>query len=173
MYRKLSTLALIMLCAANLAACAKKPRPDQQSGAAVETVAPAEVREASGDFSPVNENEKSAFGSQVSLDLDTIYFEFDAYTLSAESRRILERTAQSLLTNTRATLVIEGHCDERGSDEYNLALGERRAKAAQNYLASLGVAPERINTISYGEERPAVAGQGEESWAMNRRAKLL
>ena len=173
MYRKISTLALIVLCAANFAACSKKPRPDQQQAAVpVETVAPVEIRQASSDASSFDHN-RNASRNQLALDVDTLYFEFDSYTLSTESRRILDQTAQSLIGNPKATLVIEGHCDERGSDEYNLALGERRARAAQSYLASMGIAPERITIISYGEERPAVAGQGEEAWSKNRRAKLL
>ena len=76
-------------------------------------------------------------------------------------------------TNPRVRVEIEGHCDERGSDEYNLALGEKRAKAAMAYLSTLGVPPEQLSIISYGKERPLDAGQNEESWAKNRRVEFV
>ncbi|WP_305043371.1 peptidoglycan-associated lipoprotein Pal, partial [Geoalkalibacter sp.] len=110
---------------------------------------------------------------EVSFQMERIHFDFDAYTLSAEARQILAATGSYLLANPGVNIVIEGHCDERGSDEYNLALGERRARATQNYLVSLGVAAERTRIISYGEERPLDPASNEAAWAKNRRAEFV
>lgn len=101
-----------------------------------------------------------------------IYFDFDQFTLSAEARKTLGENAKYLQANGGVQVVVEGHCDERGSDEYNLALGESRALAAKNYLVSLGVNASRLSVISYGEEKPAVSGTGEDAWAQNRRAEF-
>ena len=104
--------------------------------------------------------------------LERIYFDFDQFTLSAESRRVLGENAKYLNANSAAQIVIEGHCDERGSDEYNLALGESRALAAKSYLISLGISANRLSVISYGEEKPLVSGSNEDAWAQNRRAEF-
>lgn len=100
---------------------------------------------------------------------DRIYFEFDKSDLSEQSRQILAEKAELLKTYPALSLVIEGHCDDRGTNEYNMALGERRARAAQEYLVLMGVDAGRLTIISYGEEYPAVPGTGEEAWAKNRR----
>ena len=100
---------------------------------------------------------------------DRIYFEFDKSDLSEQSRQILAEKAELLKAYPALTLVIEGHCDDRGTNEYNMALGERRARAAQEYLVLMGVDAGRLTIISYGEEYPAVPGTGEEAWAKNRR----
>ena len=102
--------------------------------------------------------------------LERVHFEFDQYTLTAEAREILARNASFLQNNSGIKVIIEGHCDERGSDEYNLALGERRARAVQSYLASLGIPPSQMSIISYGEEIPLDPQSSEEAWAKNRRA---
>lgn len=104
--------------------------------------------------------------------LTRIQFDFDQFTLSAEARRVLGENAKYLNANSALQVVIEGHCDERGSDEYNLALGESRALAAKNYLVSLGISASRLSVISYGEEKPLVAASNEEAWAQNRRAEF-
>jgi len=104
--------------------------------------------------------------------MEKIFFDFDQFTLSAEARKTLGDNAKYLQANGDVQVVIEGHCDERGSDEYNLALGESRALAAKNYLVSLGVSAARLSVISYGEEKPAVQGGTEEAWAQNRRAEF-
>ena len=111
-------------------------------------------------------------GSQEDLLLnvgDRIFFAFDRSDLNANSRATLEKLASWLTTYQNVTITIEGHCDERGTREYNLALGERRADAARDYLVALGIDGGRLSTISYGKERPAVLGSNEEAWAQNRR----
>lgn len=110
------------------------------------------------------EEEKAAFQAS------DIHFDFDKFNLSPEARKILAEKASFLNANPEIKIKVEGHCDERGTREYNLALGERRAKSAQDYLIFLGISPERMSTISYGEEMPVDPGHNEEAWAKNRRA---
>jgi len=104
---------------------------------------------------------------------NTVYFAFDSSALTADTEGTLMRQAAFLTANPALMITIEGHCDERGTREYNLALGERRATAARDYLLAQGVDSARIRTISYGKERPAVAGSNENSWAKNRRAATV
>lgn len=104
---------------------------------------------------------------------DRVFFGYDQYDLTAEARSMVEKQAQWLKTYPNVNIMVEGHCDERGTREYNLALGEKRATAVRNYLIANGVAPNRIQTISYGKERPAVTGSDEQSWAQNRRGVLV
>lgn len=99
-----------------------------------------------------------------------IFFEFDSSTLSTEAEAILKAKAEWMRRNPSLTIVIEGHCDNRGTTEYNLALGERRAESVKGFLIDLGVSDTRIRTISYGEERPLAPGDDENAWAQNRRA---
>lgn len=113
-------------------------------------------------------------GSQAALiqaaGSDTILFALDSYGLEEGARQTLGAQAEWLARNPGVRVSIEGHADERGTREYNLALGERRANAAKNFLAAQGVSADRMSTISYGKERPAVDGSNEEAWAQNRRA---
>ena len=104
---------------------------------------------------------------------DRVFFAFDKSDLSTEAQATLDRQAAWLKKYASAKIAVEGHCDERGTREYNLALGERRATAAKNYLVAAGIAAARVNTISYGKERPAVVGSNEASWAQNRRAVTI
>jgi peptidoglycan-associated lipoprotein len=103
------------------------------------------------------------------IHLQTVYFDFDVYSLRPEARRSLEHNAQVLRESSQVRIEIQGNCDERGSTEYNLALGQRRAESAKNYLVDLGIDSSRIDTISFGEENPAVRGHSETAWAKNRR----
>lgn len=100
---------------------------------------------------------------------DRVFFGYDRYDLSTEARATLEAQAQWLMQYPDLSITVEGHADERGTREYNLALGERRATATENYLVALGVDPRRVKTISYGKERPSVPGSNEAAWAQNRR----
>jgi peptidoglycan-associated lipoprotein len=101
-----------------------------------------------------------------------VYFAFDSYVLPPSEISKIEQVAQHLKTNMAQVLVVEGNCDERGSNEYNLSLGENRALAVRSHLVNLGIAAERVQTRSYGEEKPAVAGAGEEAWRLNRRCEF-
>jgi peptidoglycan-associated lipoprotein len=102
--------------------------------------------------------------------ISDVFFDFDKYNLSAEAKGTLEANAREMKRVGDASVTIEGHCDERGTKAYNLALGEKRAGAAKDYLVSLGVTASRISTISYGKERPFDGGHDETAWAKNRRA---
>ncbi len=101
---------------------------------------------------------------------DRVFFDFDKYNLKSDAQATLKKQAAWLKKYPSVTIVIEGHCDERGTREYNLALGERRANSSKDYLVSLGINPSRIKTISYGEERPVALGSNDKSWAQNRRS---
>jgi peptidoglycan-associated lipoprotein len=110
---------------------------------------------------------------QVMNGQDTIYFDTDRYNIDSADQVALQQQAQYLAQYPNVRATVEGHCDERGTREYNLALGERRANAAKNYLVSLGVAASRITTVSYGKERPKALGSNEQAWAQNRRAVTI
>ena len=103
------------------------------------------------------------------LDLQTVYFDFDRFEIRDDARPALRANADGL-AKIEGRVTIEGHCDERGSTEYNLALGERRANAAKRYLVDLGVPSSKLRTVSFGEDRPAVQGHDESAWRYNRRA---
>jgi peptidoglycan-associated lipoprotein len=103
------------------------------------------------------------------FEAEAVYFDFDKSFIRLEYRAVLKKKAEFLKDNEDIRIRIEGNCDERGTNEYNLALGERRANSAKGFLASLGVSPDRIETISYGEERPLALGHGEGAWSQNRR----
>lgn len=100
---------------------------------------------------------------------DRVFFDYDKYDLSGEARSTIDRQAAWLKQYPAVSVTVEGHSDERGTREYNLALGERRAASVRNYLVALGVQANRISTVSFGKERPAVLGSGEQAWAQNRR----
>ncbi len=108
-----------------------------------------------------------------SIASDTIHFALDQYDIDSQARAILDSQSAWLAKYPNVPVTIEGHCDERGTREYNLALGDRRANATKNYLAARGIAPTRITTISYGKERPIALGSDEASWAQNRRAVTI
>lgn len=105
--------------------------------------------------------------------LKDIHFDFDKYDIRPQDAEILKENAALLKKYPKVKIQIEGHCDERGTNEYNMALGERRANSTKNYLISLGIPAERMTTISYGEERPIDPGHNEEAWAKNRRAHFI
>jgi peptidoglycan-associated lipoprotein len=134
-----------------------KPTLAEPATPAAESIKQAEVQQAA--TAPVQE---TAF--------ENIYFDFDKSDLRQDARDVLSKNADILLKSKHAIKIqIAGNCDERGSAEYNLALGERRAKSAEQYLITLGVAPDRLSIISYGKEKPAVEGNDEAAWAKNRR----
>jgi peptidoglycan-associated lipoprotein len=105
----------------------------------------------------------------VDVPLEMIHFDFDKYNIRSDAQSSLQNHAKWLQSNSNVNIVVEGNCDEWGTEEYNMALGERRAMAAKNYLSNLGVSPDRISTISYGESRPLDTAHNEAAWAKNRR----
>ena len=105
--------------------------------------------------------------------LSDVFYAFDKHNLSSESKGTLEANASQMSSASNAYIIIEGHCDERGTKSYNLALGEKRANAARDYLVSLGVASSRITVVSYGKERPFDSGHDDRAWAKNRRAHFV
>lgn len=115
-----------------------------------------------------NMNEDRAF-----FQADTVYFDFDSAVVKASERSKAETVATFLKSHADNKLTIEGHCDERGTEEYNRALGERRALALREYLVNLGISPERIRTLSWGEDKPAAQGHDESAWSKNRRGEFI
>jgi len=105
--------------------------------------------------------------------IQDVYFEYDKYDIREDSKVVIKGVAELLTKNQRIKVVIEGHCDERGTNEYNLGLGDRRAHAVKNYLMSLGIPSKRIETVSYGEEKPICREANEACWAKNRRAHFV
>ena len=104
---------------------------------------------------------------------DRVFFGYDSSDLDSDALELLQDQVAWLKQNSDVTITIEGHCDERGTREYNLALGEKRAQAVKNYLIGLGINPDRVSTISYGKERPAVVGSNDGAWAQNRRSVTI
>src|SRR6185369_1380988 len=158
----------------NIPASAQKASADQSAAdrAAAEKAAAdrAAAEKAAADRAAA---EKAAADKAAETALKMVNFDFDSYVLTKPARDILYNNADFLLKKYKGKVKIEGHCDERGSDEYNLALGEKRAKAALDYLSTLGVPSEQLSIISYGKERPLDAGHDEASWAKNRRAEFV
>ena len=165
-YKTLETPVLlrrifVLIAALSLAACGGAPLAEQ---------ATAESRRTEGPAAPVLPR-VSEFAANANL--KDVYFDFDKYDIRPDAAKILDANATWLKANPGNLLLIEGHCDERGTAEYNLALGERRAKSTMNYLVGQGVAASRITVISYGKERPVCTEKTEACWAMNRRAHHL
>ena len=104
---------------------------------------------------------------------ENIHFAFDSSLLSDQARQILIGKAEYLRTNPDITVTVEGHCDDRGTNAYNIALGERRAESVKMFLVDLGIGTNRLNTVTYGEERPIAMAHNEASWAKNRRAQFV
>jgi peptidoglycan-associated lipoprotein len=143
--------------------------PTQSKQASTAPVAQA----ASSQPATTQQSQKISSIAELQSALEKIYFDFDSANLSEPSRNILAKNATALTKETTSKIRIEGNCDERGSAEYNLALGERRAKAAQQYLVTMGVKADRLSVISYGKEKPAVKGDDEAAWAKNRRDEFV
>lgn len=167
-----TTTMLLAIALVATGACSKK-RPEVLPPAPSETQAPpADTGAPTGD--PRGTANGATPGTpddfKRSVTSDTINFGLDMYDIDAAARAVLDSQAEWLARYPNVTVTLEGHCDERGTREYNLALGDRRANAAKNYLAARGVSASRISTISYGKERPLALGSDEESYAQNRRA---
>lgn len=174
MSRFSNTLPGALLCATALiavAGCAKK-RPPQLPPAPVETTTEQTNTTPNGSVGgAIVPGSDADFRRSVSS--NTVNFALDMYDIDPTARAILDSQAEWLARYPNVRITIEGHCDERGTREYNLALGDRRANSAKNYLAAKGVSPSRMTTISYGSERPVAQGSDDASWAQNRRAVTI
>ena len=166
---------LILAMAITVTACASKDKSDVSDIRVEErqemTTGPLDGTEVYGEDSYSQQGPVPGTQQDLVVNIgDRVFYGYDQHSLTAEARRTLEMQAEWLKQYSNVNVVIAGHADERGTREYNLALGERRAKAAADYLINLGVSPSRVDTISYGKERPAVIGSNPSAWAQNRRA---
>ena len=160
---KTTNIMILGLTALTLSACATK-----RDRLPPEPVGTTEVTEATPTPSAPTPGSQEDFVASTAS--DRIFFDTDKFDVDQQDMDILRSQATWLQRYPSVRVTVEGHCDERGTRDYNLALGERRANGAKNFLASLGISPARITTISYGKERPDALGSNEESWAKNRRA---
>ncbi len=172
---------MILCCGALVAGgCAKKELVKGEEAPAAGQPAVTAPSAPSAPSAPVKEEKvreqgvkettaPAAAASAQQEELATVYFDFDSFILTAPARATLTKNAEAMQKNSSMKIRIEGNCDERGSDEYNLALGEKRAKAAMNYLTTLGIPADRLSIISYGKEKPADPGHDEAAWSKNRR----
>jgi peptidoglycan-associated lipoprotein len=149
---------------------ARQKELERQKAIEEETLEAESAKEA--DLSAEMEEERKMTERAV-FENEDVQFEFDSIRLSSEAQEILRKKAQWLKANPAARVTIEGHCDNRGTNEYNLALGDRRAHSAQVFLIDLGIAESRVQTISFGEERPIDTADNEAAWAQNRRAHFV
>jgi len=183
--RRVTDLVVTLAVLVALSACGGKKRPPVLATAPGGERAPAEgadrapaqpldegpdVRAVQGEGAEGSDLAGSALGSGEGSPLADVHFEYDSVALTDEARATLEKHALWLQGRRDVRVTVEGHCDERGTVEYNLALGEQRARATREYLVSLGVAAERLRVVSFGKERPVELGRDEAAWARNRRA---
>ena len=160
--KKFSNLFAIMLITSFLAACATAPTETSSSSTSSSTSQSDVVR---GIYVGTETVEMLAIDVP-----DRIFFAYDSYSLTKAAQNTLEKQAKWLKANGSVTIAIEGHADERGTREYNLALGDRRANAAKDYLMTQGISSSRVTTISFGKERPVNSGSNKKAWAQNRRS---
>jgi peptidoglycan-associated lipoprotein len=164
------TLAAIALAAA-LSACASKPKPQPEPGPTTAPPATTQPTYPQPPQPPVTGRPIPGSVQDFVVNVgDRVYFDFDAYQIRSDAEPVLAQQSAWLQRYPAVRVRIEGNCDERGTREYNLALGARRANAVREFLMAHGVAPSRIETVSYGKERPIDGGSGEEAWARNRNA---
>jgi peptidoglycan-associated lipoprotein len=161
--------AIAMTAAGALALSACSKQAPEELPPPPQTPAPTPTNAAPPPPSGPTPGSQAHFAQEMS-GRDTIYFDTDRYNIDSEDQTALQAQAQYMSQYSSARATVEGHADERGTREYNLALGERRANAAKNFLVSLGVPANRITTVSYGKERPKATGSNEAAWAQNRRA---
>lgn len=170
--KKVTVACIFILAGALLGGCAKKAKMDNSQAALTPPAAGQTGGTETGGVEDQGVNDIPAADGAGATDaggLTTIYFDFDSYVLSEASRHSLKQNFEWLKNRPEAKASIEGHADERGSDEYNMALGEKRARMAMEFLLDLGIPADRMTTISYGEEKPAVEGNDESAWSKNRR----
>ena len=167
---KIAAIAAALALTAGCGKKAPKEIPPPPLGSEEGTTGTADGTGSTGVDTQVVPGSRADFLRAVGQGQDRIFFETDSYSVDDDDRRILEAQAAWLQANPNARVTIEGHADERGTREYNLALGERRANAAKNYLQGRGIDAGRMNVISWGKERPEALGSDESAWAQNRRS---
>jgi len=169
------SLALILVIPGLLftASCAKKTVKSDAAMTAEAEAEAAKQRAIEEERLKGEEVESAVMAAKRAFVNEDVYFEFDRYDLLPAAQEVLRKKAEWLQRNSGTPVYIEGHCDERGTNEYNLALGDRRAESAKSFLVDLGISSSRLTTISYGEERPIDSGFNEEAWAKNRRAHFV
>lgn len=165
MFRNLLSLIVMGSLVISVGCASKKKAGDDVATGDVSADSSVGTRDMS--FDPMGSDSGNIQG------LKTVHFEYDDASLSTNARKTLAENAEWIKSNGNTTIQVEGHCDGRGSVEYNLALGERRAKSVANYLNTLGIDKKRLTIISYGKEKPVAQGEGEEVWAKNRRANFV
>jgi peptidoglycan-associated lipoprotein len=192
MKRYFKILPLALLSFTLIAGCGGKKKVEDMGGAADEKteVIPAEVTAPestevasedlgggaaayAGRFKELSPGDALTKLAESDGRLYTVYFDFDKYNIRAEEKATLDMNAKWLKLNSGVNLRIEGHADERGETEYNLALGDKRARTVSKYLSDMGISSSRLSTVSFGEEKPAVNGHDESAWAKNRRAEFM
>ena len=159
-----------------LAACSTTPKDTADSSGSGSTSTSSDVSSGSSDESSSSESASIEPGSQEDLIVnvgDRVFFNYDSSELDSDAQELLQDQVAWLKQYSNVSVIIEGHCDERGTREYNLALGEKRAQSVKNYLINLGISADRVSTISYGKERPAVVGSNDGAWAQNRRSVTI
>ena len=157
-----------------LAACSTTPKDTADSSGSGSTSTSSDV--SSSAETETTESASIEPGSQEDLIVnvgDRVFFNYDSAELDNDAQELLQDQVAWLKQYSDVSVIIEGHCDERGTREYNLALGEKRAQSVKNYLISLGISADRVSTISYGKERPAVVGSNDGAWAQNRRSVTI
>ncbi len=169
---KLFTGALLVFF---LAACSTTPKDTSDSSGSGSSSSSSDVASSGSDASSESSSDAASIepGSQEDLIVnvgDRVFFGYDSSELDADAQELLQDQVAWLKQYSDVSVIIEGHCDERGTREYNLALGEKRAQSVKNYIISLGISSDRVSTISYGKERPAVVGSNDGAWAQNRRS---
>ncbi len=167
---KLFTSALLVFF---LAACSTTPKDTADSSGSGSTSTSSDVSSSGETTNTETASASIEPGSQEDLIVnvgDRVFFNYDSSELDSDAQELLQDQVAWLKQYSDVSVIIEGHCDERGTREYNLALGEKRAQSVKNYLISLGISADRVSTISYGKERPAVVGSSDGAWAQNRRS---
>lgn len=178
--RKILTQSAAVALVLGIGACASKPKPvEEVYTPPVQQEAPTQVAEtpaivnrapvSTGNTGPINSGPLAGSLQDFRVNVgERVYFDLAGYRLDGDDQEILQRQAAWLASNPGVRILVAGNCDERGTREYNLALGERRASVVKDYLVGLGVDPARVDTISYGKERPVADGHNEQAWAANR-----
>jgi len=170
---RMSAICLMAVLVGGMAGCKKKPSAVPGPGPGMEGAVPITATDPGAMGPRIGTGMLGERNQPPRLAADTVYFAFDSAVVNPSERPKLDDMAAYMRENARHVITVEGHCDERGTEEYNRSLGERRAQACREYLSSAGVDGARLQTISYGKEKPGDPGHSEEAWSKNRRAEFI